>query len=410
MRSFSVRGWGFRGRVGARAAALGLVAVTGLLLLALPGAASAKRGGMKLEKAKHMRVVSSPLKVEATFKRAPRKVSFAIGGRRLYVATTAPYRLGGPEGGFDATTLRRGTHRLIVRAYFGEGLNRRARSSSVVRVVKRRVRAAGATTVRTTVYTDLPRATRSPAAAASTPPAPAATAAAASTQTLISLLRSDMSQPSELRPALNVNWANAPISRGLDIPSNFGSVTAWGVLDNAASGNPQPGAKVHIASIETWIRSRSQGRWVQLQAVNGVVGGEFYDNNWSGATRSSGQTASPDGGTSIGGIPGGYNFHFFPTSRASFPPGDVAGVVVLIRARLQPGTYDASRPLPAFALCAAVDWWLTSTAPWRSDYSNNRDGGIGRFKRVDRDMRLYTMSAGDLSTLPPVSVAPAEIR
>jgi hypothetical protein len=89
---------------------------------------------------------------------------------------------------------------------------------------------------------------------------------------------------------------------------------------------------------------------------------------------------------------------------------DVGGVVITIRARLQPGTFDEAGATPGYTMCAALDWWKSTSAPWLADYSNNRDAGIGRFKAVQKDWRVFSMSNGNLSTLPPLPVDPAELR
>jgi len=371
-------------------------ALVALFVLSLPHQAEA-RSKLKLEQKKKRRVVKAPVKVVAVPRGHPRKVTFAIDGRRVYTTRTAPYRMGGVDGDLNATTLKSGRHRVVVRAYFKK--RKKAVARSVIRVVRRKVRAAGQVSVATTVTSTLPIVVPPPA------PAPASSAQ------LRALLTNDMTLRSEVRASLSASWSQAPIRRSFPPASKFGALTAWGVLDNAYSGNPQPNAKVEIASAETWVYVKSRAQWMLFQNETGVTDGLFYTDDFSGATQNAGQIASALGGAAIGSIPNGFNFHFFPRSgRIGFTPGDIGGMVIAIRARLEPGTYDPNRPLPAYTLDAGADWWVSTTADWAADYSNNEDAGIGRFKGVDANMRLYTMSSGDLTTLPPITALASEAR
>jgi len=355
------------------------------------GTADAKKR-VRLEKAGKARVVNGHLRIVALTRGTPRKVAFAIDGRSVYVTKSAPYRFRGATGTLNPASLKTGRHRITVRAYFGR---KRSVARTVIRVKHKRLRVAGKLSRTTKVVSSLP----------------VETAAGATNAGLGALLASDMNTPSELRPTLTNNWADQPLKRAFPPNPKFGAMTAWGVLDNARSGNPQPNAKVQIASIDTWLFIKSSRAWVRIQAEAGLTDGHFYTNSFDGATLPAQQVVSAYGGAAIGSIPQGFNFHFFPRSgRTAFRAGDIGAMIVMVRARLQPGTYDPARALPAYTLCASADWWVSTNAPWMADYSNNQDAGIGRFKRVDKDMRLYTMSAGDLSTLPPVAIANTEIR
>ncbi len=230
---------------------------------------------------------------------------------------------------------------------------------------------------------------------------------APSGMTLAELLTADMTGFSEEPPELPsyYDWAQHPVKRGFP-PGGFAAFTLWGVLDNVKGSSNQPG-RVQIASAEAWVKVN--GVWKVLQSDGGkVLAGANYADDYQNTTLNGGQTTSVYGGTSAGAIPGGHNFHFYPNASRASTAGMQAFVVV-IRARLEPGTFDAASP-PKLVLCASIDKWLTTTNPYVEGGGSNADMGIGKFKRVEKDMRVYTVSNGDLSTLPPVSVAASELR
>lgn len=148
------------------------------VVLCLPSAGEARRS-VRIDKTHKRHVVSAPLRVVAVPRGQPRKVSFAIDRRRLFVSYQAPHRLGGPAGQLDPATLPRGRHRLIVRAYYGPGLRHRAVTTTIIRVRKHRI--SGLLIAKATTKLPKADAASAPASAPAPAQAPVATAAAAGT-------------------------------------------------------------------------------------------------------------------------------------------------------------------------------------------------------------------------------------
>jgi hypothetical protein len=193
-------------------------------------------------------------------------------------------------------------------------------------------------------------------------------------------------------------------------PGSFTAFTAWGQLYECGSGNPQAGARVEIRDIEGWIKSRSTGAWTRVQQSIGTGGGAFIEDYVNNVTKAPDAVHTPSGSMSVR-AGGGYNYHFWPTSgRASINPGDVAAVITTVRARLLPGTFSSSGPAPCYVLSVGADYWSSLTAGW-SQFTTNKDVGIGRFKLVDPNWRLYTMSTTSAGNLPAATTgSAAEVR
>lgn len=229
------------------------------------------------------------------------------------------------------------------------------------------------------------------------------------TGTFADLLAADRTGSSEGLPLmlnyLDVDWGHAPRAGRFPPPPTWTSGQLWGLADNVGSIQT---TSINVASAEIWLKFYSVG-WQRVVYETGLLAGAYYDSTFNNANQASGQTAYSGGGTTANRPPAGYNWHFYPqTARPTINAGDVAGVVTIIRARLTPGTFSGS---PQIVMCAAGDWWITPTAQWQSDYSQNLDMGIGKFKFLPTSgaIRMFTNSAGDLSTLPPVSYAAAEM-
>jgi hypothetical protein len=94
------------------------------------------------------------------------------------------------------------------------------------------------------------------------------------------------------------------------------------------------------------------------------------------------------GGTSVT-AGSGYNFHFYPTSRATVDRSEMARVLVTFQARLI-GVGD-NETMPKYLAGAGCDLWRDLEADWLPDYSNNSDIGIGRLKYVTPEWQYFTM-------------------
>lgn len=250
-------------------------------------------------------------------------------------------------------------------------------------------------------------ATPTPTATPVATPAPAATPA----RTFSSVLGSDMTQGSETMPhGVTYPWASKPrLSLGNTPPPDWKSMTAWGQLYECASGNPQPTARVEVRDMKAWVRAKTTNQWTQVQ-TSATVEGAAYVENYAGNVNKPANTYITSGGGTSATAGGGYNFHFWPKGgRANITATNISGVIVTVRARLEPGTFLAAGASPCFVLSAGGDYWSTAAADW-SNFATNNELGIGRFKRVDASWRIFTLHsipALGSSALPDPKVASA---
>jgi len=200
------------------------------------------------------------------------------------------------------------------------------------------------------------------------------------------------------------DWANHPrIGMGND-PGDFRAITAWGQLYEDSAGNPAQNTRVQIRDIMTYVLSKSDGQWHQLQNSKLVEGSAFREDFAGDVNISPDVRKEPDGTLSVK-AGGGYNYHFWPSGRASINPNDVAGVITTVQARLivdDPSKPD-DRSAARYLLSMGGDYWSTLDAQW-DNYKTNGDIGIGRFKYVEKNWQSFnmsTLSAGVLRQNPP---------
>jgi hypothetical protein len=220
------------------------------------------------------------------------------------------------------------------------------------------------------------------------------------------LLLSDMSNPSERMPAgvpSSFDWAGHPRARPDVLPGAFRAFTAWGQLYQCVGPGPAPRGAVDLKDLQAWVLLRNFHGWRRIQFSSDLSGGAFADD-YAGPTVKALYSASPQG--TIARLIPEHNFHFWPRSgRVSLDSSDVAAVTVAVEARLEPTA--ARVPASCLVLSVGGDMWTSlSAAPGGSA---SADVGIGRFKRVERRWRLFTMttaSTGVLGQMPVPPIAP----
>lgn len=210
------------------------------------------------------------------------------------------------------------------------------------------------------------------------------------------LLLSDMSRPSERLPAGVPSWwdwADHPRTHSLAPLRAFRAFTAWGQLYQCARTLPAFGARVDLRNLQAWVLFRYSAHWQRIQ-FSSALGGAAFAEDYAGPTVPGRYSASSTG-TSAQLVPG-HNFHFWPDAgRVSLDASKVAEVTVALEARLDP-TRDHS-PKPCFVLSVGGDMWSSRSA--QAGGSSSGDVGIGRFKSVERDWRLYTMTTASADVL-----------
>jgi hypothetical protein len=220
------------------------------------------------------------------------------------------------------------------------------------------------------------------------------------------LLLSDMSKHSE-RPPAGVpswwDWAQHPRTQPMKPPSAFRAFLPWGQLYQCAGTPSTPRATVELRNMQTWVLARNSARWQRAQ-VTSDLGGAAFAEDYAGPTLPGRYKTSSDG-ISAQLVPG-HNFHFWSNSgRIRLDSSNVAAVTVALEARLDSDTAPTSNP--CLVLSVGGDMW-TAAVGGRS----SGDVGIGRFKRVERRWRLFTMTTASAELLrrsPVPAMAPADV-
>jgi hypothetical protein len=233
-------------------------------------------------------------------------------------------------------------------------------------------------------------------------PAPAPDASVASQ------IAADMQGGNEGHPhgvPLSYDFANGPVMEMGNNSSGWRAITAWGVLYEAAEGNPATNTRVNIRNMQTWFLQKSTGKWLLLQNTSAPVGGAYYED-FSGDYSKQADIRRESDGTISATAGGGFNFHFYPSDRASIDPNDIGGIVVVLQARLI--TADPSKPddrSKARYLCGSgADYYPDLTGGWPGDSTANPGVAIGKMKYVQsawRSFAMTTLSEAQLSNNPP---------
>jgi hypothetical protein len=177
--------------------------------------------------------------------------------------------------------------------------------------------------------------------------------------------------------------------------------TAWGQLYQCAGSPATPDAAVELKNLQAWVLRRSSNHWQRIQFSSDLGGAAFADD-YSAPTLRGRYSASSTGTTAR--LTNGHNFHFWPNSgRVRLNGYDVKAMTVALEARRVPSSAQAAGCL---VLSVGGDMWSSLTAQAGGDSSG--DVGIGRFKRVERQWRLFTMTTASAAVLhqdpvPPLS-------
>jgi hypothetical protein len=204
---------------------------------------------------------------------------------------------------------------------------------------------------------------------------------------------------------LSYDWAVAPVLVMGNNPNGWKAITSWGGLYEAAEGNPASNTRVNIRNMQTYVLQKSSGRWLLLQNTNQPDGAAYLEN-FSGDVSKPANVRREADGTISATAGGGYNFHFYPSDRASINPNDIGGVVVVIQARLivaNPSKPDDSN-IARYLLGAGADYYPGLTGSWPGNADFNPGVGLGKMKYVRPEWRSFamtTMTQSQLQNNPP---------
>jgi hypothetical protein len=231
---------------------------------------------------------------------------------------------------------------------------------------------------------------------------------APSSSLVAQMLTTDMTAPHEARPhgvPPSYDWAARPRPRRAPPPADFRAFTAWGQLYRCANAAFDPDDTVELRGLETWLLVGQRWRRVQRSSA---LGGSAFAEDYAHPPVAARVVARRASGTRVRMVDG-YNFHFWPgKGRVAFDPARVRDVAVVARARrIRHGRHGG-----CFVLSLGADYWRSLTAA--GGPANVSDAGIGRFKRVGRRWRAFSMTTASANTLArhplPLRLPTRELR
>jgi hypothetical protein len=223
------------------------------------------------------------------------------------------------------------------------------------------------------------------------------------------MIGADMTDPNTVFPAgvpSSWSWYAGPeVKAGNTPPAGYDSMTAWGTVYPASTGTSDKNTRVELRNEETWIYSKSQSKWEEIQSSVAPNGSLYYEDLSGNATFPANLRIESDGGLSVKMVPG-YTFQFFPQgSRPTIDPSDIGGVVTTVDARLvvdNPALPDDTADAH-YIVDSGGDYWMTPTAP----YPDNAEIFTSRYNTISTSWTTIcasTLSASQLNgKLPPVA-------
>ena len=204
----------------------------------------------------------------------------------------------------------------------------------------------------------------------------------------------DMTIANAIRPVkIDYGWTYKPrVGSGNIIPKGWTHTTMWGQVYVGRPGNPARNVRVQIRDCALWVLSRKTGRWKLLQHSVTPEGAAYAEDFKDDANIPADVRKESDGSVSVL-LKAGYNYHFWPeTDRARVEPADIAGLATVFFASLvvDDPTLPDDRDQALLIASGGGDYWRSLDAEWKSDWSNNHDWGMGRFKRLTKEWQVFT--------------------
>jgi hypothetical protein len=204
---------------------------------------------------------------------------------------------------------------------------------------------------------------------------------------------------------LSYDWANGPTVTMGNNSNGWRAITAWGVVYEAAEGNPATNTRVNIRNMRTLFLQKSSGKWLLLQNTSTPDGAAYREDFSGDVSKPADIRHEPDGTISVT-AGGGYNFHFYPSDRASINPNDIGGIVVVLEARLiiANSAKKDDRNIAKYLCGAGADYYPALTGGWPGNTDFNPGVATGKMKYVQsgwRSFAMTTMTQTQLSSNPP---------
>ena len=229
-----------------------------------------------------------------------------------------------------------------------------------------------------------------------------------SSRSLAAQLADDMRGTNEGRPhgvPSSYDWVRGPVVVMGNRANGWKAITAWGAVHEDSEGNTASNTRVNIRNVQSLVLPKSCGKWIVLQHTDNPNGAAYLEDYSGNVNHPADLRHEPDGTISVT-AGGGYNFHFYPSSRARINPDDIAGLVTFFEARLIIG--DPNRPddrsRARYLASSGADYYPDVTGGWPGDLSYNPGIAGGKLKYVQSNWRSFamtTLSEDELAHNPP---------
>ena len=189
---------------------------------------------------------------------------------------------------------------------------------------------------------------------------------------------------------------------------DFQAMAWWGQVYEALEGNSSINTRVELKNYRAFYLSRLDNKWYKLSVIENITEGAGYPEDYQDDNlHPGGDMIRFESNGHISCKPGsGFNFHFY-TPRTLINPSDIAQIATSFDAKLIMADSNGvdDRNIAKFVASCGADVWKNMTVSWASDFSNNKDIGMWRFKYVTNDWQTFTfltdMSLEELGQNPP---------
>jgi len=202
----------------------------------------------------------------------------------------------------------------------------------------------------------------------------------------------DMMLAHEASPEeIDADWARHA-RRGMgSLPDGWTAATMWGQIYPQKGSTLPTNTRVQIIDLRCWALSKKDLKWHEVQ-TRGSVSGAFYRLDFAEDNKVQSDARVESEGSISVKLVAGRNYHFWPsTGRIDLAPIDTLAMASSFAARLivdNPSLPDDRAEAKLIGSCGG-DYWRSISARWKSDYSNNGDWAIGRFKKTNNIWRTF---------------------
>ena len=167
-------------------------------------------------------------------------------------------------------------------------------------------------------------------------------------------------------------WASGPVIEMGNNANGWKALTGWGVVYEAAEGNPATNTRVNLRNVQTYFLQKRTGKWLLLQNTSTPDGAAYVEDFSNDQSKPADVRNEPDGTISVT-AGGGYNYHFYPADRASISPDDIGGILVIFQARLIVGNaaLPDDRNIARYLAGAGADYYPALTGGWPGNLPYN---------------------------------------